>query len=374
MKLLSPLLAVIPLLLVAQAATLSPEAQRIEKKWQTTWDLWSLETRVATTPEALAKVWSTRPDITPFARQMWDLISPALNDEESLEPAAWFLRVAPALITTQADGSTSPTFAKEIDAIRKAVESHHMKSLKLIPMCLALATTQDPRSLAVLEKIQSQHPDPKTQGVAALGAAIILKSLGDNPDLMRKRLTCLRMAIIQSSDVTVDGSTVAQLAEDELYIIRYLSKDRVAPDLSGIDSAGRPLKLSDHQNKIIVLLFWRSTMQDAERVLQITTRMAQKFQGKPFIMIGVNSDPLEKLRALEAANQTTWPNLSDPSNTLAAQYRIGSWPLIYVLDGKRKIHYSGAQGSFAELTAEALIAEIKPSAREEEPGPPKANP
>ena len=359
------LIPVIFLMLAAPSHAAPADAQRIEKKWQLAMDQWALETRVAATPEARAKVWNDRPDVTPFARQMWEVIGPALDEEWTLEPAAWFLRITPGLVTAHANGSTAPTFTKEIDAIRKAVESRHMKSLKLIPMCMALAATQDPRSLALLEKIQANHPDPKIQGVAALGAAMILKSLGDDPELARKRLTYLRKAIIQSADVDLGGITVAKLAEDELYIIRYLSKGRIAPDLSGTDAAGRPLKLSDHKDKVIVLLFWSSTMPEADRVLQITAGMTKKFQGKPFVVIGVNYDPLEKLRALEADNTVTWPNFSDPSNTLGALYRVGAWPLVYVLDGSRKIHYSGAPGSFVELTAEALLSEAKPATPED---------
>ncbi len=67
---------------------------------------------------------------------------------------------------------------------------------------------------------------------------------------------------------------------------------------------------------------------------------------------------------MEADGTVTWPNLSDPANKLAAEYRVGSWPLVYVLDGERKIHYSGAPGSFAELTAEALLSEVKPAVSE----------
>ena len=361
---LSRLIAVIFLLPAAQSMAAPADAQSIQKKWQSTIEQWSLETRVATTPEALAKVWSERPDATPFARQMWEVIGPALDEEWVLDPAAWFLRVAAGLFTTNTDGSTVPTFAKEIEAIRKAVETRHMKSLKLIPMCMALAATQDPRALAMLEKIQANHPDQKTQGIAALGAAMILKTLGDDPELMRKRLTYLRKAIIQSSDVNLGGTAVAKLAEDELYIIRFLTKGRVAPDLSGTDSAGRPLKLSDHKGKVIVLLFWGSTIQDAAKVVSITAEMAKKFHDRPFVVIGVNHDPLEKLRALEADGTVTWPNLSDPANKLAAEYRVGSWPLVYVLDGERKIHYSGSPGSFAELTAEALLSEAKPAVSE----------
>ena len=62
---------------------------------------------------------------------------------------------------------------------------------------------------------------------------------------------------------------------------------------------------------------------------------------------------------MRAEGKVKWRNLSDPDNLLARNYRIGSWPMVYVLDHKRRIHYSGGLGSFAELTAEALIEEIK---------------
>ncbi len=357
------LIALLSLLLAAIASASPEDARRVETSWLSAMETWSLETRAATTPEARAQALAKRPDTTPFARQMWQIIGYSLAEEWTLEPAAWFLRVTPGLLTTNPDGSTSPTFAKEIEAIRAAIEATHLKSPKLAPVCAALITSQDPRSLAILEKIQAGHPDRKIQGIAALGAALVLKSLGDDADLMRKRLTYLRKAIVESSDMEVGGITVAKLAEDELYVIRFLTKGRVAPDLTGIDSAGRPLKLSDHTGKVILLLFWSSTAQEAERLMQITAEMVEKFRGRPFTVIGVNSDPLEKLRSLEADGALTWPNFSDPAGKLTAEYRVGPLPRAFVLDGERKIHYSGSPGSFAELTAEALLAGPKPAAK-----------
>jgi peroxiredoxin len=214
----------------------------------------------------------------------------------------------------------------------------------------------------LLEKIQSGNPDSKTQGVAAFGAALQLKTLGDDGEIMRKRLTFLRKAIIQSSDVELNGVTVAKLAEDELYIIRFLSKGRVAPDLVGEDSAMRPLSLSANKGKVVILLFWNSNLADARRVIEITAATEAKFKGRPLVVIGVNNDPAAKLRSLQADNTVTWANFSDPENKLAKEYRVCVWPLVYVLDGDRKIHYAGAPGSFVELTAEALLAEAKPAA------------
>lgn len=352
---------ILALLLLTSFVDASPaDAERIQKAHQLAMDTWALEMRVASTPEARAKAASTRPDLTPYVKKMWAAIGQSLDKESTIEPAAWFLRTAPELLATTDGGVPTPIFTKELEAIRKAVETHHLASTKLMPICAALASSPDSRSLALLEKIQETNPDPKIQGVAALGAAIQLKAISDDGEMMRRRLTYLRKAIIQSSDVDLGGITVAKIAEDELYIIQFLTKGRVAPDLVGVDSANRPLSLSAHKGKVIVLLFWNNDENSTDRVLDMTTTLAAKFRDRPVVVLGVNSDPVEKLRAMQADGSVTWPNFSDPENKLAREYRVGTKPLVYVLDGDRKIHYTGGPGSFAELTAEALIAEIKP--------------
>ncbi|MBC8127974.1 MAG: redoxin domain-containing protein [Gloeobacteraceae cyanobacterium ES-bin-144] len=340
------------------------DALRIQKSWKLTMEIWNLESKTATTPAAQAKIWNSRPDPIPVAREMWNVISPSLGEEWIIEPAAWFLRITPNLTESKPNESAKPAFTKEVEAIRKAIETKHLKSKKLLPICMALASTQDPRSLAVLEKIITTSPDEKIQGVAALAAAIVLKSIGDDAEMMRKRLTYLRKAIIQSSEVELDGTTVAKLAENELYIIRFLTKGRTAPDLIGVDSGNLPLKLSDIKNKIVVLIFWNSTMHEAERVVQITNEMIVKFKNRPLLVLGVNNDVVAQLRDLEGNGVVNWKSLSDPTNKLGDDYRVGAWPLVYLLDAERKIHYAGPPGSFVELTAEALIAEMKPAAVE----------
>jgi len=346
--------------LLATASFASPaDTERIQKSYEAAMEKWTTEMRIAATPEQRGTVLAARPNTTAYINQMWREISPSLAAEWTLEPAAWIIRNSNGLTTTLANGSTAPTFTKEADAIRKAVEAHHMSSKKLISMCIALVSSQDPRSLTLLEQIQAEHPDKSIQGVAALGAAMLLKSLGENPELLRKRLSYIRKSIIQSSEVVLDGTTVAKLAEDELYIIRFLTKGRVAPDLIGKDSSNRPLSLASFEGKVVVLLFWNSSMQDSERILAITSELEKKFHDRPFAIVGVNNDPLENLRAMRADGTLTWPNFTDPENTLAAEYRVSSWPLVYVLDGERKIHYVGTPGSFVELTAEALLADIK---------------
>lgn len=346
--------------LPASSSATPADAVRIEREFTRALDRWNLEMQAAATPDARAGALEHRPNASAAAREMWAAIGGQLAEEWTLAPAAWFLRITPGLLSSQPDGSTKPTFAREIGAIRDAVETHHLRSGKLVPMCMALVTTQDPRSLAVLEKIQANNPSAKVQGVAALAQAMLLKTTGDSPDILRKRISSLRKAIIDSADVDLGGITVAQLAEDELYVIQHLTKGRVAPDLSGIDSAGRPMKLSDFAGKVVMLVFWSSGDPDSERLVGMANDWTRKFTDRGVAVVGVNHDALDQLRNLEASDQVLFRNFSDPSRSLAKPYRVGTWPLVYVLGKDRSIGYAGAPGSFAELSAEGMLAGTKP--------------
>ncbi|WAC21551.1 redoxin domain-containing protein [Luteolibacter sp. SL250] len=330
-------------------------AELVEKEYQASMEKWALELRLAETPEARAAAVAKRPDPHAAAKRMWAAIGGSLKEGWTLEPASWFLSLASNLIIRKEDGLPGPAYAQETKAIREAVEQHHLKSPDLTPMCFALTAGNDPGTLALLEKIIATNPDKKIQGVASLATAMVLKNSGDTPELMARRLTAIKKAIIDSADVEIGGTSVSRIAADELYIIRYLTKGRVAPDLQGTDSAGRALTLSEQKGKIVVLMFWNSNISEANRVVEFANGLQEKFQGQPVVVLGVNNDPLEQLRGFQADGTVRFRNFSDPENKLSAEYRIGHWPLIYVLDAERKVSFTGAPGSFVELAVEALL-------------------
>jgi peroxiredoxin len=353
---LTSVLVAIPSILQASPA----EAEQAVKAWERKSGEWSAKLTSAVSPEERRRIAGERPDPSPSLRGVWSAIARSLDQEWTLDSAAWFLRNAAGVFTRNADGSSTPQFATEVDSLLKAVEQHHLASPRLMPLCMALAENQDPRALPLLEKIIARNPDKKVCGVASLAIAMALRQLGDEPSIMRRRLEHLRTAIIESSDVELDGSTVASIAQVELHIIRFLSKGRTAPDLVGTDSGARPRKLSDHKGKVVMLLFWSDAMWEAARTREIMMETARRFAGRPFIIVGVNHDPVEKLRAFEADDtfpREQWVNFSDPQAKLAAEYRVANWPAVFVLDGNRTIHYAGGPGSFADLTAEALLTE-----------------
>lgn len=352
-------------ILAMTGASASPEeANRLKEEYKLKAEIWARDMQLATTPAGRQALAAQRPDTAAYVERMWRLISGSLREEWTLEPAAWLVRVSSPLMKADNNGMPVPAFAEQIAAIRTALETHHLTNPKVSHLCLAFGLTADTRALGTLEKIESTHPDKKVQGVAALSTAIILRTLGDSDDLMKRRISLIRKAIIESADVEFENTSVARLAEDELYVIRFLTKGRVAPDLTGTDSARRPLKLSDFKGKIVILIFWGGNSPENARTLEMANEWNAKFRDKPFALVGVNNDNEATLRELIQTGDLQWPNFHDPENQLAAEYRVGSRPLAYVLDGERRIHFAGAPGSFVELTAEALFETVKPTGGE----------
>lgn len=382
---MNPLLRCLALslaLLLTSAHAGPVDAARVVASFKSDMAGWSAEVAAATTLESRAQVLAKQPDPATYGRRMWTLIAPSLDQEWVLDPLAWFISLGGNLQAGPGAGGGDPAvpavpatarllFAKELEAVYSAITTFHLKSPNLGPVCLAFAGDADPRSLALLEKIETTHPDKSVQGVAALATAIRLRSLGDDPGLLSRRLKLLRKAIIESADVEIHGVTVAKLAEDELYLIRNLSKGRVAPDLVGVDSGGRPMRLEAYRGKTVVLLFWNSNVPDVVKLLENMGRITADRTDKPVVVVGVNNDSLAKLRSMQQndADLLDFPNFSDPGNQLAASYRVGTWPLVYVLDSERRIQYAGPPGSLLGATVDALLAPAGPRTPARAPTP-----
>ena len=336
------------------------QAKAVRKAYETENRLFAQKLKMAPSHDARQKLMvEEAPDATEAAKAMWQVIRTELDEEWVIEPASWYLRLAHKEVKPSEKGQMMRVFEKEISTVQEAVEKHHLKSMKLAPMCLALVTCSDKKSMELLRMIEAQNPHDTVSGVAALGIAMLAKNLGDEPRIMQERISMIRKAIVKSADVTVDGISMAKLAEEELYIIMNLSKDRIAPDFEGSDSGGRSMKLSDYSGKVVMLIFWNTMDNDASGLIQWVKalRKDDRFAGKEFVVVGVNNNLRTELRTLQADGKVDWPNFSDPQNKLAEKYRLSAWPTCYVLGPDRKIHYIGNIGPFAELTAAALLSE-----------------
>jgi len=345
------------LLLFALEAQASPaEAERIKRIFELAAETWGMKMKLAEDPEERRKLMETQPDPSATAAELWRQLAPSLKEDWTIPYSAFFLDLTRNLTVTGADGNTGMAFSEERKRILEAFAAHHTAKPGITPFSIALTESGDPKSLPLLEKIIAENPDEPTKGIAALGAALILKNLGDAPEVMKKRLTHLRQAIIMASDQTIAGVSVADIVSDELFVIRHLAKGRTAPDLSGADVSGRVIRLSELRGKTVILLFWDAKSPQTDKFIGLTNQMAVKYADKPVAILGVTPEDFGRIRELQADGSIRWNNLIAPADKLAKEYRIAVRPAAFVIGPDGKIEYTGLPGSFAELTVDALLA------------------
>ena len=97
--------------------------------------------------------------------------------------------------------------------------------------------------------------------------------------------------------------------------------------------------------------------------------LVKRLEGKPFALLGVNSDPKDRLKQVIKKETMTWRSWWDGGNTsgpIATQWNVSGWPTIYVLDHKGVIRYKNVREKEMDAAVDALLAELQ---REQGGGP-----
>jgi hypothetical protein len=83
--------------------------------------------------------------------------------------------------------------------------------------------------------------------------------------------------------------------------------------------------------------------------------------GKPFALIGVNSDEKSKLRQVLKKESMTWRSWWDGGGTsgpIASKWNVHGWPTIYVLDSKGVIRFKGPREEALDKAVDQLLSEM----------------
>lgn len=343
----------ISILMATPVAASPTEAERIKRTYELLQERFVLEMQIAKTPAEKQAVWEKRPSPEVTATELWKSIAPSLHQDWSIPYSAFYLNLTHLL------AASNPEISTHRKAIMDSFEAHHLEKPGIGLFCIALTQSGSPRALPLLENVIAKNPDKKTQGIAALGVALLLKNLGDSPELLKKRLTHLRMAIIQAADEKIGDLDVAAVASDELFIIRYLIKGSTPPEFSGTDVGGRIIKSADFKGKITILLFWDSRSPELDKIIELTNQLVDKYTGKPISIIGITPEPLASIRELQGNDTIKWNNIIDSKDEIAALYKIRSRPIVFIIDANGKLEYTGLPGTFVELTVDALLEGLK---------------
>jgi hypothetical protein len=86
--------------------------------------------------------------------------------------------------------------------------------------------------------------------------------------------------------------------------------------------------------------------------------------GKPFALIGVNSDDsVETAKKAIAENNLNWRSFQNKREggkaDISSDWMVSGWPTIVVLDANMKIRYRGHDGHEATDVAKKLVEELE---------------
>lgn len=298
----------------------------------------------AKTPAEKLEVQDLRPDGKGYAVRIINQMARQGKAEWVVPYIAWIFTHAPDIDR------------KQIQALRDFFEKTHLRSTGAGQVAYSLTNFPDPRSLELARKVIEKNPDPKEKGIAALAVSSLIKNLGETPEIFAERRELLRQAIEQSVHEKVGKHTVADLVQEELYVMMNLTKGRPAPKISGRDVLGDLISTEAEQGRVLVLVFWSGeAAAQGKRTVDFMAKLQKELTGKPFSLIGVSSDAREEVRRLVANGVVTWKNILDEDGSIHEIFRISSLPTAFVLDKEGLIQFKGVAGPFVEMAALDLV-------------------
>jgi len=143
-----------------------------------------------------------------------------------------------------------------------------------------------------------------------------------------------------------------------------LTVGKLAADIEGEDIDGKKFKLSDYRGKVILLDFWGHWCGPCRAMYPLDRALVKRLEGKPFVFLGVNSDPdKEVLKNVVAKEPITWRFFVDGQDgPIASNWEIQAWPTIVLIDHKGVIRLRNRGNPGEEIlnsTIDKLIAEIR---------------
>lgn len=89
--------------------------------------------------------------------------------------------------------------------------------------------------------------------------------------------------------------------------------------------------------------------------------LVEEWKDEPFAIVGVNSDPPQRLKTLVEDGTTTWRNFTNTQadGKISDKWGVRGWPTLYIIDHKGVIRHKGLRGKQMEAALKALIEEAK---------------
>jgi peroxiredoxin len=142
-------------------------------------------------------------------------------------------------------------------------------------------------------------------------------------------------------------------------MVSTLAVGKAAPEILGHDLEGRPLRLSEFRNKVVLLVFTAEWCAICRAQAPYERFLLDKYARWPFAILGVETgSSREAARQTQATSPLThrswWdePRTGEAGGPIAGAWNVVGWPATYLIDGDGIIQ-------FVDLREEALMIAVR---------------
>ena len=125
------------------------------------------------------------------------------------------------------------------------------------------------------------------------------------------------------------------------------------------DTKGQTVTRSSYRGKIVLVHFWHPSCQPCHVELPYLKLLARKFQGKPFVIVTINTFPEEERQIASWMNQYGFETLLAPEKEWSKdQYNVAFNPANFLLDAEGRIIFKTDLQSFETMDFAAREVEM----------------
>jgi peroxiredoxin len=248
--------------------------------------------------------------------------------------------------------------AKVIDLLIR----NHFKNPKIASLCEAYSFGAPGANKPLLEKVLSDNPDKRAQGLACFALGVLATDAMDPSKTAAEAERRFERCAMEFADVKQGTGRLGDSAKGYLFEIRNLAVGKSAPDVETKDIDGKKVKLSDYEGKVVVLDLWAEwcgpCCGPSRAMIPHEREMVNKLEGKPFALISICGDDKDVLKEFLKQESIPWTIWSPgPDGAIRKEWHVRFFPAIYVIDAKGVIRYKNISGKELEAAVEKLVAE-----------------
>lgn len=188
----------------------------------------------------------------------------------------------------------------------------------------------------------------------------------DIEQLQSEAIRCFELVTSNYPDVTTarGDEKLSDRARREIYDLKHLAIGETAPDIVGDDLNGKPMRLSDHRGKVVLLVFWASWCGPCIGDIPHEKELYAKFTGRPFAIVGVNADDTltsaqDSVRDNAIPWRSFWNGADGIDGPITANWNVRAWPTVYILDSEGTIRFKQLRRKDLDEPLEQLVVETE---------------